>query len=413
MLFPELVSLFNFNPEKIRKDFACLSKDQKKAPIYFDNACMTLKPNAVTEAIISYYNDHPSCHNRAAHEFGEVTTKKVHQAREQIDKYINCRPGESIVFTKNTTESINMIANMIDFKKGDVVLTTDLEHNSNMLPWQFLNIKKSVTFVQMPIAPDTEEFDLQEFQNILSKGKVKLVSIFHTSNITGIQLPIKEITKLAHENGAMVLLDAAQAIPHHQVDVQELDIDFMAFSLHKAYGPTGMGVMYAKEQYLNSWVPFFVGGEGITDTTYDSCTLSQAPEKFEVGLQNYAGIIGSGAAIKWLSKINLKKAHAHLIKLNEQLSEGLSSFDGLKLIGPSQAKNRSGIVNFSTGNRNPAEVCLMLSKMEKIMTRSGVHCGHSWFHKYDLMPTLRVSLAFYNTEAEVEIFLRKMRDLIK
>ena len=136
--------MFNFNPNKIRKDFACLSDDQNKFPIYFDNACMTLKPDAVTDAIVSYYKDHPSCHNRAAHEFGEITTKKVHQARVLIDKYINCRTNESIVFTKNTTESINMIANMIDFKKGDVVLTTDLEHNSNMLPWQFLNIKKGL-----------------------------------------------------------------------------------------------------------------------------------------------------------------------------------------------------------------------------------------------------------------------------
>lgn len=407
--------MFNlgFSPEKIRNDIPALNSGKKREPIYFDNACMTLKPKQVIEAITEYYSEHPSCHNRAAHEFGDITTLKVEKARNTIESYINCRKDESIAFTKNTTESINFIANMIEFKKGDVVLTTDLEHNSNMLPWQFLKVKKGITFVQMPIAPDTNEFDLEEFKSILEKGAIKLISIFHMSNITGIELPIKEITKMAHEKGILVLLDAAQSVPHKKVDVQDLDIDFMAFSLHKAFGPTGMGVLYAKKEFMEKWVPFMVGGEGITDTTYDTCTLSPAPERFEVGLQNYAGIIGSGAAIKWLSKINLEKAHKHVLDLNNYITQGLADLPSVKIIGPSDPSKRNGIINFSVGERNPAEVGLMLSRMERIMTRSGVHCGHSWFHKYDLKPTLRTSLSFYNTQEEAEVFLKTIQNLLK
>ena len=404
---------FKFDPQKIRKDFSCLKEGQRQAPIYFDNACMTLKPDVVIDAITEYYKKHPSCHNRATHEFGELTTKKIESSRSIINKYLNCRADESIVFTKNTTESINMVANLLDFKKGDVVLTTDLEHNSNMLPWQFLKVKKGITFVQMPISPEANEFDLCEFESILKKGSIKLISLFHISNITGLELPIKEITRLAHENGALVLLDAAQSIPHRQVDVQDLGIDFMAFSIHKAYGPTGMGVLYGKKKFLDSWIPVTVGGEGISDTTYDSCTLSESPEKFEVGLQNYAGIIGSGAATKWLSKIKLEKAHEHVSKLNAELSEGLSGIPSVRFIGPSDPSKRNGIVNFLAGERNPAELSVMLSRMGRILTRSGVHCGHSWFHKYDLKPTLRASLSFYNTSSEVQTFLKYMRDLVK
>ena len=366
---------------------------------------MTLKPQIVIDEITEYYTKHPSCHNRATHEFGDLTTNKVDKARDFISKAINCRQDESIVFTKNTTESLNLVANSIDFKKGDVVLTTDLEHNSNLLPWQFLKVKKGITFVQIPITPDQEAFDLELFKEILSKGKVKLVSLFHISNITGIELPIKEITELAHANGALVLLDAAQSVPHKRIDVQDLDIDFMAFSFHKAYGPTGMGALYGKASHLEKWIPFLVGGEGIEDTTYETCVLSSSPKKFEVGLQNYAGIIGSGAAFKWLSKIKLDKAHDHVLELNNYISSEVLKLNGVTILGPKEAKLRNGIINFTLNDRNPAEISLMLSKLGKVMTRSGVHCGHSWFHKYELQPSLRVSLSFYNTKEEADKFI--------
>jgi cysteine desulfurase/selenocysteine lyase len=407
--------LFNssFNPYKFREDFHCLSKSEKKKPLYFDNACMTLKPNSVVKAIVDYYQDHPSCHNRAVHEFGEITTKKVENSRSLINKYINCRPGESIVFTKNTTESINMVANLVNFSEGDIVLTTDMEHNSNMLPWQFLKIKSKVSFQQVPVNPKSSGFDFGYYEEVLKTNKVKLVSMFHISNITGMRLPIKEITKMAHKYGALVLVDAAQSMAHINVDIQDLDIDFMAFSIHKMYGPTGVGILFGKKELMKSGVPKYVGGEGIIDTTYDSCTLEESPKKYEVGLQNYAGIIGAGETIKYLSKINLKKAHQHILSLNEFLTNELTAHKDITILGPQEPKSRNGVVNIVVGNRKPEEIGLLLSKMKRIMVRSGVHCGHSWYHKYNLKPSLRISLSFYNTKEEVQVLVKTLKDLLR
>jgi cysteine desulfurase/selenocysteine lyase len=401
-----------FDPLRYRKEFKCLSKKEKRPPVYLDNACMTLKPNDVINSIAEYYENHPSCHNRAVHEFGEMTTKKVETSRELINKYINCRSDESIIFTKNTTESINMVSQFLSFEEGDIVVTTDMEHNSNMLPWQFLKLKKKVAFEKIPIDPKCESFDFELFERVLRSKRVKLVSIFHMSNITGMKLPIKEIVKLAHSYGALVLLDAAQSMAHFKVDVQELDVDFMAFSIHKMYGPTGVGVLYGKTELLKKAIPVVVGGEGIVDATYETCTLAETPQKFEVGLQNYAGIIGAGAAIKFLSKINLSKAHEHILKLNKKLTNAVDGIEGLEVIGPQESTKRNGIINLSIKNKKPEEIGLLLSKMERIMVRSGVHCGHSWFHKYNLTPSLRVSLAFYNTEEEIDLLINTLKRLM-
>ena len=407
--------MFNssFNPYKIREDFHCLSKAEKKKPLYFDNACMTLKPNSVVEEIVEYYEKHPSCHNRAVHQFGEITTKKVEASRTLINKYINCRQGESIVFTKNTTESINMVANLIQFSEGDIVLTTDMEHNSNMLPWQFLKIKSKISFQQVPINPRSSDFDFKYFEDVLKTKKVKLVSMFHISNITGMKLPIKEITKMAHQYGALVLIDAAQSMAHLKVDIQKLDIDFMAFSIHKMYGPTGVGVLYGKKELMRDGIPMYVGGEGILDATYDTCTLEESPKKYEVGLQNYAGIIGAGATIRYLSKLNLDKAHQHILHLNQMLTSEFMNNKEVTILGPEESKLRNGIVNLIIENKKPEEIGLLLSKMKRIMVRSGVHCGHSWYHKYSLKPSLRISLAFYNTTEEIQVLVKVLKDLLR
>lgn len=373
---------------------------------------MSLKPDQVIEAVADYYKLHPSCHNRAVHEFGEKTTKKVKQARVLINKYINSRPDESIVFTRNTTESINMISKLVDLREGDIVLTTDMEHNSNMLPWQFLSIEKKVKFQQVPITATDCDFNLAYYEQILKTKKVKLVSIFHVSNITGMELPVKQITELAHRYGAKVLLDAAQSMAHQKVDVQDLGIDFMAFSIHKMFGPTGVGVLYARGDFLKKAIPINVGGEGIVDTTYNTCTLEKSPEKYEVGLQNYAGIIGAGEAIKYLEKIPLEKAKAHIHFLNEKITMALDEMKNIQIIGPPSAKSRAGIINFMLKDKKPEEISLLLSKMARIMVRSGVHCGHSWYHRNALKPSIRVSLSFYNTEEEVDILIRNLKALM-
>ncbi len=282
-----------------------------------------------------------------------------------------------------------------------------------MLPWQFLNIKKSVKFEQIPIDTKLWKLDLELLESYLKNNNVKLISVFHISNITGIELPIKKITEIAHKYDVLVLLDAAQSIPHIKVDVQDLDVDFMAFSVHKAYGPTGVGVLYGKEILLKKAVPHYVGGEGIIDTSYETCTLEESPKKFEVGLQNYAGIIGAGEAISYLSKINLEKAQEYILDLNKYLTESISNMNNIEIIGPTAAEKRHGILNIKINNHNPAEIGLMLSKMSRIMVRSGVHCGHSWYHKHSLSPSLRVSIGFYNLKSELDMFINNLKTLTK
>ena len=394
-------------PNKIRDEFYCLR--QSNPPIYLDNACMNLKPDSVIKAITSYYQNHPSCHGRSNHEFSEKTTIAFESTRQTIQKFINTRKNETIVFTKNATESINLLAQMISFKEGDVVLTTDLEHNSNLLPWQFLVTTKKIKFKQLPITPFDEDFNLSVLEDILKNNSIKLVSLFHISNVTGIKLPIEEISKIAHKYGAKVLLDAAQSASHKVIDVQKLNIDYMAFSMHKIFGPTGVGILYAKEKFLEEAIPLFIGGQSIVDTDYNSCQLQKSPEKFETGLQNYAGIIGSKAAIDFISKYERVSIQKYISNLNIELTEGINKFKELNILGPKNPVERNGITNLILNGKKAEEISNILSNTSRIMLRSGVHCCHAWYHKYQLSPSLRISLSLYNTSEEIQILLQDLK----
>nr|NIP40887.1 aminotransferase class V-fold PLP-dependent enzyme [Candidatus Aenigmarchaeota archaeon]NIQ17385.1 aminotransferase class V-fold PLP-dependent enzyme [Candidatus Aenigmarchaeota archaeon]NIS73588.1 aminotransferase class V-fold PLP-dependent enzyme [Candidatus Aenigmarchaeota archaeon] len=275
--------------ERIRKDFPVLQREVKGKPIiYFDNACMTLRPVQVIEKICEYYREYPSCGERSLHKLGKRVDEEVERARDVVKKFINAKKFEEIVFTKNTTEGINLVANSLDLKSGDIVLTTDKEHNSNLLPWQRLTFK-GVKHEVIRSNPDNT-FSLENFKKQISKD-VKLVSIVHTSNLDGVSTPVKEIVKIAHDNGSLVLLDGAQSIPHHPVDVRKLDVDFLAFSGHKMMGPSGIGVLYGKKDLLDRLGTFIVGGGTVVDTTHYEAKFEELPQKFEAGLQNYAGII--------------------------------------------------------------------------------------------------------------------------
>jgi len=395
--------------EKIRKDFPIFDKNINGKPVvYFDSACMSLKPRQVIEAMNEYYFDYPACAGRSSHRLGEMATKKVREARQTIAQFINARSEKEIIFTKNTTESINLVANSLDLKAGDLVLTTDKEHNSNLVPWQVLSSKKGIR--HKVVGSDADgTFDLEKYKKMV-KG-AKLVSVVHTSNLDGTTIPAKEIIKIAHENGALVLLDAAQSIPHQEINVRDLDVDFLAFSGHKMLGPTGTGVLYGKYQLLEKLEPFLVGGDTVEYSTYKEHKMLLPPEKFEAGLQDYAGIIGLGVAVKYLQLVGFDYIKNHELKLNKYISDELSKIPKIKIIGPADPALRSGIISFYIEGMNMNQIAVMLDNMSNIMIRSGRHCVHSWFEARGIINSARVSLYFYNTMKEAEIFIESIKKI--
>ncbi|RJQ17162.1 cysteine desulfurase [Candidatus Woesearchaeota archaeon] len=388
------------NVEKLRNDFPVLQKDV----VYFDNACMSLKPVQVISAMQSYYENYTACGGRSMHQFSKKVDEEVAKARQTIKKFINAKSDNEIVFTKNTTEAINLIAHSLDWKQGDVVLTSDKEHNSNLVPWQ--QLKKQGIMHQAIQSNKDNTFNIENLKKVLTK-KVKLIAIQQTSNLDGANFPIEEIAKLAHDNGTLILVDAAQSVPHMAVDVKKLDVDFLAFSGHKMLGPTGTGVLYGKYHLLENLNPFVTGGETVVETTYESAEFEKPPHKFEAGLQNYAGIIGLNAAIKYLMPIR-EEIHEHEVQLNKIISEGLK--DKVTIIGPEDPKQRGGIVSFYT-KMDSHEIALMLDQ-QNILIRSGAHCVHSWFNAHNLQGSARASVYFYNTKEEAKVFVEKTQKIL-
>ena len=399
--------------EKIRADFPVLQEKLKGKPIvYFDNACMALRPKQVVEAMNEYYFKYPGCAGRSIHKIGEMVTEKYEAARKRMAKFIGAKEDKEIVFTRNTTEGLNLVANAFDFKSGDVVITSDREHNSNLLPWQLLAKRKGIKHEIVFSAQDMT-FDLGEFERkVQSVGdKLKLVSIVHTSNLDGYTLPIKEIIDITHGAGALVMLDGAQSVPHKEIDVRKLDVDFLAFSGHKMMGPSGIGVLYGKYSLLENLQPFLIGGDTVKDTTYDTHVMLNPPEKFEAGLQNYAGAMGMAAAADYLDKIGRTNVASHETKLNEIITEGIKDIKGLGIIGPADPKLRGGIVSFNIKGMFPHDIAIMLDDTANIMIRSGAHCVHSWFNAHAIRGSARASLYLYNTKEEAELFIEKLKEI--
>ncbi|MBW2999721.1 cysteine desulfurase [Candidatus Woesearchaeota archaeon] len=402
------------NVEKIRQDFPILAKKINNKPIvYMDSACMSLRPVQVINKINSYYNEFPACGGRSAHKFGKRLTEEIWKARKSIQKFFSSKKESEIVFTKNTTEAINLVAHSLDLKNGDVVLATDKEHNSNLLPW-LLMAKKGIKH-EAVLSKEDNTFDLEKFEQQMSKN-VKLVPIVHTSNLDGTTIPAKEVIKIAHDYNALVLLDAAQSVPHKELNVKKLDVDFLACSGHKMLGPSGTGILYGKQRLLEEINPFMVGGETVTNSTYSSFDLENPPEKFEAGLQNYAGIVGLGEAARYLMKVGRQSIGKHEVELNKIISQGLLNIEGTSIIGPQDPELRSGIVSFTIDKKDPHEIALMLDETSNIMVRSGAHCVHSWFNAHNLKGSVRASLYLYNTREECEFFvesLKKVLDIVR
>ncbi len=401
------------NINEIRKDFEFLNKEINGKPIvYFDNACMTLAPNQVLEKMNWYYKDNFSCAGRSNNKIAEKVNYEIDLARKEIAEFINAKSSREIIFTRNTTEGINLIANSFDFKKGDLVLITDKEHNSNLIPWQNFRDKKGI---EIGIIKSNEDgsFDFENFKKLLEK-KPKMVSIVYTSNLDGVRNePMKDIVKNSHEVGAKVLIDAAQTIGHEKIDVKNLDVDFMAFSGHKMLGPTGTGVLYCKIDEMEKLSEFLVGGGAVAESSYENHIAADFPEKFEAGLQNYAGIIGLGEAVRYLKKISFDNIYDQELKINKKITEFLSGIEGVKIIGPKEAEKRPGIINFYHNKLDAFEISAYLDKMGNIMARVGQHCVHSWFKSRGIKNSCRLSFYFYNTEEEADVFIETFKKILK
>lgn len=388
-------------------------QDGGRKPItYFDNACQSLRPKQVIEAINQYYLKSSACSGRSMHHLAADVTQTTDQARAQVAKLINAARKEEIVFTRNTTEGINLVANALDFKTGDVVLISDKEHNSNLIPWQILAKRRGLVVKIVPSRPDNT-FDLTAFEQRLDRS-VRLVSLGLCSNLDGVSIPAAdEIVKKAHQNGSLVLFDAAQAAPHQKINVKKLDVDFLSFSGHKLLGPSGTGVLYGKYKLLEEMAPFLVGGDTVATSTYDTCEFLPPPEKFEAGLQDYAGIAGLGAAAKYLLDLGFDAIQKQELCINEAITAAIKDIPRLHLIGPADPKLRGGIVSFYIDGIDSHRIALMLDQMASIQVRSGQHCVHSWFNAHQIKGSVRASAYFYNTLDEAALFASSLQKIIK
>jgi cysteine desulfurase/selenocysteine lyase len=427
--------------DKYRERVPSLKQERKgKPPIYFDNACMALKPQPVIEAVSEYYTGYPGCGERSTHWFAAQVDRKVEDARESIKQLIGASSAKEIVFTKNTTEAINLVAQSLRWRAEDVVLTTDKEHNSNLCPWQELAERGHIA-KHRPVPGDEESrFSIEKFRKVLAEeaGNVRIVSLVHSSNLDGTSIPseeIKEVVKLtkAQNPDSFVFLDAAQSVPHKPINVSDLGVDFIAFSIHKMCGPTGVGVLYGRKQILNDEeviCPFIVGGGTVEDThLFGHPKYFKSPHKFEAGLQNYAGIIGAGAAARFLAEVGPERIAEHERMLNRALTDSLSGFPEIRILGPRNPDERSGICTFyllkpaTRFSDDEPDIDEKLDAYANIMIRKGTFCVHSWYHAHEsefdkiwpgFRPTLyRASLYFYNTLEEVELFAESMKKILE
>ena len=396
-----------------RNDFPTLSGEN--APVYLDNACMTLRPTSVIEAIRSYYEESPGCGGRSVHRYATAVSRKMVNCRNNLGKLFNANESNEIIFTKNATHSLNQVAKGLKWEKNDVILTTDREHNSNLIPWLQLEEEQGVDH-RVVKSNDDNTFNIENFENACAEAgrNLKMVSLSHVGNLDGITTPVKEVAKIAKDHGALVCIDGAQSTPHMKVDVQDLGIDFMAFSLHKMMGPSGMGGLWGRMDLLEGMRSIQSGGSTVETSHYDSMVWSKPPAKFEGGLGNYAGILGTNAAIDYISNINLDDVHDHEVKLNKVMTSVLKDVDGLNIIGPEDASKRGGICSLLLDNIDAHDVAILLDEAAGVMVRSGMHCVHSWFNSKGLeRGSLRASAYLYNTEDEVRLFAETLVEAVE
>jgi cysteine desulfurase/selenocysteine lyase len=394
------------NVNEIRKDFPVFQRETKPGTplVYLDSTATSQKPLAVIKAMDDFYRLSNANIHRGVHTLAEEATAMYEQARVKIARFINAASAHQIIYTRNTTESINLVAYSwarANLKAGDLVILTEMEHHSNLVPWHILQTERGIVLDFIPVTDDGL-LDIDAYKALLTRGP-KLISFAHMSNVLGTINPAGEIIRLAHEAGAVTLVDAAQSVPHLSVDVQALDADFLAFSAHKMCGPTGIGVLYGKMELLESMPPFLGGGDMIREVHLRSFRPNSLPYKFEAGTPAIAEAVGFGAAIEYLSSLGMDAITAHEHEITEYALERLEEVPGVKLFGPS-AKYKGGVAAFTLDGVHPHDVAQILDK-DGIAVRAGHHCAQPLHEKFGLPATSRASFYLYNTKEEVDLLI--------
>ena len=403
----------NFDVDEIRKDFPILEREVNGKPlVYFDNAATTQKPNVVIDSMVHYYRYENANIHRGLHFLSEVATEQYENSRLKVKEFVNAMSVSEIIFTKGTTDGINLLANTMCradmLNEGDEIIVSQMEHHANIVPWQLLCDRKKTILKVIPIN-DEGEIIFEEYEKLISP-KTKLVSIVHTSNTLGTINSVKEIIEVAHTNNIPVLIDAAQAVAHQKIDVQDLDCDFLVFSGHKLFGPTGIGVLYGKASLLNNLPPYQGGGDMIRTVTFERSTYEDIPNKFEAGTPNIVGAIGLGVAIKYLNMFDISDIQKHEDFLLEYATKKMMEIDEVRIIGT--AKNKASVISFTLDNIHPYDIGTIIDT-DGIAIRTGQHCTQPIMTRFNVPATARASFSLYNTKDEIDIFIQAIHKIIK
>ena len=398
----------SFDVRAIRQDFPILQSQIYGHPlVYLDNGATTQKPRQVVEAMVQqYYTANANVH-RGVHHLSVVATDMLELSRETVRRFINAESTQEIVFTRGTTEAINLVASSFcqqEMQAGDEVIISTMEHHSNIVPWQLQAERKGIVVKVIPMTDDGVLL-MDAFKQLFT-AKTKLVSVAHVSNVLGTINPVADIIRIAHEHGVPALVDGAQSVPHMPVDVQALDADFYCFSGHKVYGPTGIGVLYGKREWLDRLPPYQGGGEMIGTVSFDHTTFNHLPYKFEAGTPNYVGVTGLATAIDYVSSIGMKEIAAYEADLTQYALEQMSQIEGIRIFGPKE--HRGSVISFLVGNIHHLDMGTLLDRLG-LAVRTGHHCAEPLMHRLGIEGTLRASFGIYNTHEEVDKLVAGIR----
>ena len=405
------MSVKSFNLVKIRDQFPILNKKiNNHQLVYFDNAATTQKPKKVINAINEYYSEYNANIHRGIHTLAEKATNEYEKTRKSISQFINSKSEKEIIFTRGTTEGINLIASSFVknfLKKEDEIIISEMEHHSNIVPWQMICEENGIVLKTINVL-ENGEIDLDNFKELIN-DKTKFLSIVHTSNTLGTVNPIKQLIEICKKNNITTMVDGAQASAHSKINVQDLNCDFFVLSAHKMYGPTGVGIVYGKEEILEKMPPYMGGGEMIKEVNFQKTTYNELPYKFEAGTPNIGDVIGFNKALSFINDIGFDNISSYEKKLKDYASNSLNKIDGLKILGNS--KNKIGIFSFTLNKVHYYDLGLLLDS-KGIAIRTGHHCTQPLMDKFNLEGTARVSLAIYNTKEEIDYFVEKIKKLI-